>query len=164
MCICKMIGGCVDGMDYELPDGHDGCVVIERAPGHLNEPVKYHSYRIVEMYDGIHVGVCEAISLEKPLMVDSIIGTPRPEYDLDEWFELSYASFLTLPRVLMNAMSGRWRKTMAMLLQEYDEAYPNRPHIGTRVQATKHGKLIKMPAWLKNYRYPDYAKIDELRG
>lgn len=84
--------------------------------------------------------------------------------DLQLWFGLSYASFLTLPRVLMEAMPLEWQDKMAGLLMEYDKAYPNQPDISTRVQVTQHGKLIKTPAWLINYRRPDKEAIDKLRG
>ena len=90
--------------------------------------------------------------------------TPDYKDDLDCWFNLSYASWLTLPRVLMRAMPEEWQVKMAQLLFEYDAAFPNQPDIGTRVQITKAGKLIKTPEWLINYRRPHYDKINELRG
>jgi hypothetical protein len=53
---------------------------------------------------------------------------------------------------------------MAVLLKEYDEAFPNQPDIGSRVQITDaSGKLIKTPDWLINYRHPDRETIDSLR-
>lgn len=79
------------------------------------------------------------------------------------WFGLSYATFLTLPRVLMHEMPEGWQNKMAALLDEYDETYPNQPDIGTRVQATRKGKLIQFPAYLLNYRHPQGNKIAELR-
>ncbi|MBT3807641.1 MAG: hypothetical protein HOG03_24090 [Desulfobacula sp.] len=84
--------------------------------------------------------------------------------DLWLWFGLSYASFLTLPRVMMHAMPDLWQKQMSILLKEYDEMFPNQPRLGTRVQATKDGKLTKMPEFLKNYRHPHHEKIDEMKG
>lgn len=84
--------------------------------------------------------------------------------DLQCWFGLSYASYLTLPRVLMEAMPERWQDDMAKLLREYDEAFPNQPDIGTRVQVTDaQGKLMRTPDWLINYRRPDYDAIERLR-
>lgn len=80
------------------------------------------------------------------------------------WFGLSYASFLTLPRVLMHEMSDEWQGKMADLLNEYDETFPNQPDIGTTVRATKNGKLVEMPEWLKNYRHPDMAEIKKMKG
>lgn len=84
--------------------------------------------------------------------------------DLQLWFGLSYASFLVLPRVLMEAMPEEWQSKIAALLIEYDEAFPNQPDISTRVQITQNGKLIKTPAWLINYRRPDKEAIDKLRS
>jgi hypothetical protein len=84
--------------------------------------------------------------------------------DLQCWFNLSYASWLTLPRVLMEAMPVAWQDRMAALLNEYDEAFPNQPDIGTRVQITDSaGHLTKTPPWLINYRRPNREKIEELR-
>lgn len=79
------------------------------------------------------------------------------------WFELSYASWLTLPRVLMEAMPDDWQGRMAALLREYDEAFPNPPNLGTRVQVTQGRRLVKTPSWLINYRRPDRDAVDSCR-
>ncbi len=84
--------------------------------------------------------------------------------DLQCWFNLSYASFLTLPRVFMEAMPVEWQDRIAALLKEYEAAFPNQPDIGTRIQITQNGKLIKTPEWLINYRHPDREMIQKLRG
>lgn len=89
----------------------------------------------------------------------------RQGYDrLWGWFSLSYASFLTLPRVLMHEMPDEWQGKMADLLDEYDATFPNTPDIGTRVQITVNGKLARTPAWLINYRHPDRSTIDACRS
>jgi hypothetical protein len=81
------------------------------------------------------------------------------------WFGLSYAGFLVLPRVLIQEMPLEWKNKLADLLEEYDNAYPNRPEIGVRVLATTlAGKLCKMPKWLIRYRRPDQAMIQWSRG
>ena len=82
--------------------------------------------------------------------------------DLSCWFGLSYASWLTMPRVLMEAMPQEWQTKMANLLFEYDNAIKNPPDLGTRVQITKDGKLVKTPEWLINYRHPDREKVKEI--
>lgn len=66
---------------------------------------------------------------------------------LSLWFNLSYASWLTLPRVLMEAMPDEWQGRMADLLNEYDEAFRHWPDVGlgTRVQVTRRGRLTKTP-------------------
>ena len=83
--------------------------------------------------------------------------------DLQFWFGLSYAFWLTIPRVLMEAMPCDWQKDMARLLFEYNSFFPNQPDLGTRVQITQNNKLIKTPEWIINYRHPDVVKIRELR-
>lgn len=86
------------------------------------------------------------------------------EFDLDGWFGLSHASFLTLPRVLINAMPKEWQQEMVKLLVEYDQTFPNLFDLETRVQVTRKGKLIKTPEWLLNYQHPDRGKIEELKN
>lgn len=85
------------------------------------------------------------------------------------WFGLSYASWLTLPRVLMHAMPKEWQDKMADLLYEIEEVFPNLPESertdsGTRVLCIdKNGRYEKTPDWIKNYRHPDYEKINSFR-
>lgn len=93
----------------------------------------------------------------------SIIRTDGHD-KLSCWFELSYAAWLTLPRVLMEDMSDEWQGKMADLLNEIDEAFPSAGCGTTRVTLTKNGKLIKMPEWLKNYRHPDQDAVNEARN
>ena len=84
--------------------------------------------------------------------------------DLASYFGLSYASWLTLPRVLMEAMPEAWTRQMAALLHQYDDAFTNQPSYGTTVRLTVNGKMVKTPSWLSNYRHPDLAMINRLRG
>jgi hypothetical protein len=95
--------------------------------------------------------------------VEQIVSTPG--YDaLWGWFGLSYSSYLVIPRVLLHEMPDEWQGKMAKLLQQYDEMFPNQPNIGTRVQITQNGKLIKTPDWLIKYRHPDYEAIKKLKA
>lgn len=83
---------------------------------------------------------------------------------LQQYFELSYASWLTLPRVLMEAMPDEWQNQMAALLEQYSDAFPNQPELWTRVQVIDaRGRLVPTPDWLVNYRHPDLSAIDDLR-
>lgn len=84
--------------------------------------------------------------------------------DLWLWFGLTRASFLTLPRVMMHAMSDNWQRDVAKLLNEFDSAFPNAPAIGFTVRATKGKKLVPMPECLINYRRPMRDEIDGMRG
>lgn len=84
---------------------------------------------------------------------------------LQTWFGLSYASFLVLPRVLMQEMPVGWQDRMAGLLREMDEEFPNRPRIPTTVRAMDDSarRLIPIPQWAINYRHPDKEQIDQMR-
>lgn len=86
-----------------------------------------------------------------------------PQMDLASFFGLSYASWLTLPRVLMEAMPSAWQESIATLLHEYQQAYPGQPQLGTTVRCTEGGKLVHTPNWLTNYRHPDMAAIEAAR-
>lgn len=92
----------------------------------------------------------------------------RPGYEeLWGWFGLSRASWLTLPRILMHEMPDEWQRDMARLLNEYCDAFPNQPDLGTRVSAlTPSGKLRAMPYWVGEYRHPQNAadEIKAMRG
>ena len=80
------------------------------------------------------------------------------------WFGLSYAGWLTIPRVLMHEMPDEWQAKMTELLKQYEAEFPNQPRIGTRVQVTDlSGKLIKTPSWMTNYRRPQMDEINKLR-
>jgi hypothetical protein len=83
--------------------------------------------------------------------------------DLQCYFGLSYASWLTLPRVLMEAMPDDWQKKMAVLLNEIQDEFPNANIPVTRVQMVEGNKMVKMPEWLKHYRHPDREEIQKCR-
>lgn len=83
--------------------------------------------------------------------------------DLWNYFGMSRASFLTLPRVLMHEMPDEWQRKMAALLEEYDEAFDFGGMVddfGTTVRAVKGNKLAAMPDWVINYRRPQRDEID----
>lgn len=79
--------------------------------------------------------------------------------ELHLWFGLSYASWLTLPRVLMQEMPDEWQEKMAELLNEWDETYPNTGEATPSVNLKENNRFVKMPKWLINYRRPDKAAI-----
>ncbi len=83
---------------------------------------------------------------------------------LDQWFGLSHASFLTMPRVLMNEMPDEWKGKMAALLTEFDDEFPQSEiDLGTRVQCTRGGKLVATPEALISYRRPDAQFVESCR-
>lgn len=49
---------------------------------------------------------------------------------IHDWFELSYAQFLTVPRLVMESMPLEWQRKMAELLTELDDTFDWRPSEG----------------------------------
>lgn len=88
-----------------------------------------------------------------------------PGYDaLWLYFSLSYASWLTLPRVMMHAMPDEWQQCMSDLMNEWEATWRNMPDYETSVNLKTAGKFVKSPDWLLNYRHPDKEKIESLKG
>lgn len=72
------------------------------------------------------------------------------------WFGLSYAAWLTIPRVLMHEMPDDWQARLAQLLQEWDAAWWPSDGLGDIVVNRRiDGRFSKWPEGLLNYRHPD---------
>lgn len=90
---------------------------------------------------------------------------PRNSGELWDWFGLSYASFLVLPRVLMHEMPVEWQDKMAALLHEYEETFDASSVCHSVVVSAKdeNNRFMQMPEYILNYRRPDKSAIDALR-
>lgn len=90
---------------------------------------------------------------------------PRNSGELWDWFGLSYASFLVLPRVLMHEMPIEWQDKMAALLHEYDETFDTSSvcHSVTVSAKDKNNRFVKLPEYILNYRRPDKGALNSLR-
>jgi len=138
--------------------------------------------RMIMMGDGLYAGINEddAMEINQPcavvtlpnegdfLKINNILESwfaVAPSDEINRWFGLTYASWLTIPRVLLQDMPDEWQAKFVALLEEYENSYPNQPATGTRVQLTDlNNKLIKTPEWILNYRRPDFNMLAELRG
>ena len=89
----------------------------------------------------------------------------KPGYDaLWEDFGLSYASFLTLPRVLMHEMPDEWQGKMAELLSEWHSTWSWPDDIGTSTVCHRlEGKFAPWPRWMLNYRHPNRDFINSMK-
>lgn len=76
------------------------------------------------------------------------------------WFELSYAQFLTVPRVVMQSMPIEWQRKMALLLAEMDETFDWRPTEGRYWVRLRDGRGRFSEPPLCDYRH---VNIDHLR-
>jgi hypothetical protein len=82
------------------------------------------------------------------------------ESPIHEWFELSYAQFLTVPRLVMQSMPLEWQQQMAQLLDEMDNTFDWRPEEGRYWVTLRdaNGKFADAP--LNDYRH---GNIEHLR-
>jgi len=73
------------------------------------------------------------------------------------WFGLTYASWLTIPRVLMEAMPLQWQKDMVRLLNEFNEEFPRwlPEDLSIHLSGKRRGKYASLPRELHEYRHPD---------
>lgn len=83
--------------------------------------------------------------------------------DIHNWFELTYAEYLTVPRSILEAMPQTWQAQMAALLDEMDATFDWRPHEGRYWVTLKDGdgRFVHDP--LRQYRYADIEYIESLR-
>ena len=87
--------------------------------------------------------------------------TKEFEYeDISHWFELSYAQFLTVPRLVMESMPIEWQKKMAKLLGKMDDTFDWRPKEGKYWVKLKDGNGRYTHAPLNDYRH---GNIEHLR-
>jgi hypothetical protein len=49
---------------------------------------------------------------------------------IHQWFELTYAEYLTIPRSVLQSMPEEWQTQFVALLEELDETIDWRPHDG----------------------------------
>ena len=89
-----------------------------------------------------------------------IVVTDSPVHD---WFELSYAQYLTVPRSIMEAMPVEWQAQMAQLLTELDDAFDWRPESGRYWCRLKDGSGRFIGDPLQEYRRPNSVYIESLR-
>jgi len=82
-------------------------------------------------------------------IIDELAESNEP---INLWFELSYAQYLTVPRLVMQSMPIEWQRKMAVLLQEMDETFDWRPKEGRYWVKLRDDKGRFMDAPLDNYR------------
>ncbi len=79
---------------------------------------------------------------------------------IHNWFGLTYASYLVLPRVLMQEMPSEWQAKMVVLLNEAQEAWEHDDNYTVYLR-DKNGKFKEDP--LRKYKYPDWDAIEAVR-
>jgi len=72
---------------------------------------------------------------------------------VEVWFELTYAQFLTVPRLVMESMPLEWQEKMVALLEEMDATFDWRPQEGRYWVKLKDDKGRYCDAPLSDYRH-----------
>ncbi len=82
---------------------------------------------------------------------------------LHEWFELSYASYLTLHRTLLQSMPVEWQERMVGLLTELSESFAHlqHPHTYSVHARDSKGRFISEP--FPPYRHARFSGPTESR-
>ena len=81
-------------------------------------------------------------------------------YKLECYYELSYLSFITIPRLVTENMPDEWQGKLADLLSEMDDTFDWRPKEGKYWVKLKDGKGRYCDAPLGNYKH---GNIEHLR-
>jgi len=83
----------------------------------------------------------------------------KSDEPIHQWFELTYAQYLTVPRSVMQAMPREWQIRMAECLRELDNTIDWRPQKGSYWVKLKDdkGRYVEDP--LMNYRRPNREAI-----
>lgn len=89
-----------------------------------------------------------------------LIGNKYHECPINTWFGLSYAHWLTVPRLILESMPDKWKKQMAKLLQEMDDTFDWRPENGRYYVTIRdnNGKFHKLDEDICNYRHGNSEK------
>lgn len=95
--------------------------------------------------------------------LSAAVLSERPGHEaLWDWFGLSRASWLVLPRVLVHEMPDDWQARMAALLEDFDAVFKNVPRYDVQIQLKRDGRFVPMPDWI-SYRHPDRATIETFK-
>ena len=112
-------------------------------------------YDLIAQKEGLNEAVAEgdAKAQPQPTGCDLLWG----------WFGLSYAAWLAIPRTLMHAMPDEWQRQMAVLLNQWDEAWDAGDLPATLITGVRNNRFVSWPRWLMDYRHPDQAEVEALR-
>lgn len=85
----------------------------------------------------------------------------RCDQDVHEAFGLSYASYLVVPRTLLEEMPAVWQHALTGLLEEFNAAFPGLRDEYAVFKRGDRGRYVADP--LRRYRYPDHVAVEEAR-
>jgi hypothetical protein len=82
---------------------------------------------------------------------------------ITDYFEISYAQYLTIPRLVLESMPIEWQEKFVELLDELDETYDWRPREGCYWVKLKDDKGRFSHAPLEDYRYGNIEHLRKIR-
>jgi hypothetical protein len=84
---------------------------------------------------------------------------------IHHWFGLTYASYLVLPRTLLQYMPAEWQRRFVGMLEEleavFERSTPKDAGYEVQLRDQHTGLFVYDP--LRNYRHPDPALIDSYK-
>ena len=80
---------------------------------------------------------------------------------IHQWFELSYAAYLVIPRLGLDAMPEEWQQRFVDLLEEAYEKHGLITPSDYEVRRRQHGRFVKDP-WA-NYRHGRIEDMPEMQ-
>lgn len=86
---------------------------------------------------------------------------------IHDWFELSYAQYLTIPRSILQSMPIKWQRDFVKCLEDLDNHFEWRPTEGRYWVKLKNGSGRYVSDPFMEYRHaPDYTpeEVKKLRG
>lgn len=79
-------------------------------------------------------------------------------------FGLTYASFLVVPRAVLQAMPVEWQRKFVEMMEELNEKFPWESSLKNvdkfLVQGRYNGKFVSLPSGLTDYRRPNLSWIE----
>ena len=82
---------------------------------------------------------------------------------ISEWFNLSYAQYLTIPRSILQAMPLDWQERFTACLMELDDTFDWRPEEGRYWVRLKDAKGRYASDPFMQYRHPNIEVIESCR-
>lgn len=95
-------------------------------------------------------------------VLDHEAGSPFCENDVHASFGLSYASYLVVPRTLLQEMPGAWQHELITLLEAVWDEFPgHHSEYAVFMRDPETSRFVRDP--LRGYRYPDEAALEAAR-
>lgn len=135
-------------LEHLVPICHGG-------PNHISNMVLAHG-RCNQMADNLPVS--------KKVELRDLNRLPiEGQLTVNEWFGLTYARWLTVPRVVMEAMPETWQRKITLLLQEMNDRFDWLPDdVRLTVVAKRGSRFIPLPEDLCNYRRPNRQFLESI--